>query len=186
MWSCESFLPYVPLVALLCWAAIGDLRARVIRNWLTVSLMLSGLVQSFLPGGTISPGDAFLGLLAGFGLLILPFAIGAIGGGDVKLLAGVGAWVGPMLCFQIFAVEAVIGMGIVLAQAAAAGRLAALFRNSAVLAMNMAHADRLGSDHLQKTARHCRSIDRPLPYAVPTLLATVLVLTFVVIRGGHG
>jgi prepilin peptidase CpaA len=185
MWTVESFLPYVPLVALLCWAAIGDLRARVIRNWLTLSLMLSGLVQSFLPGATVSPGNAFLGLLVGLGLLILPFAIGAIGGGDVKLLAAIGAWVGPLACFQIFAVEAVIGMGIVLAQAAAAGRLAALFRNSAILALNMAHADRLGADHLQKTGQHCRSIDRPLPYAVPTLVATVLVIVFIVIRGGH-
>src|SRR4051812_5724938 len=178
--------PYLPLLVLLVWAAISDIRVRLIRNWLTGSLVVTGLIQSIGPSPIVSPGLAVLGMLAGFGLLVLPFAIGAIGGGDVKLLAGIGAWVGPLACFQIFAVEAVIGMGIVLAQAAAAGRLAALFRNSAVLALNMAHADRLGTDHLQKTASHCRSIDRPLPYAVPTLVATVLVIAFVVIRGGHG
>lgn len=181
----ELLLPYLPLAVLLIWAAVSDLRARIIRNWLTVSLMLGGLAQSFLAGGTVSPGSSALGLLAGFGLLLLPFVIGAIGGGDVKLLAGIGAWVGPTAVLQIFAVEAVIGMGIVLAQAAAAGRLAALFRNSVVLAMNMAHAERLGTDHLQKTAQHCRSIDRPLPYAVPTLVATVLVLVVTLLQGGH-
>jgi prepilin peptidase CpaA len=181
-----NLLSYAPLLVLLCWAAVGDLRARVIRNWLTFSLMITGLIQSVGPAATVTPGAAALGLLTGFGLLLMPFAIGAIGGGDVKLLAGIGAWVGPIAVFQIFAVEAVIGMGIVLAQAAASGRLKALFQNSAVLALNMAHADRLGTDHLQKTAQHCRSIDRPLPYAVPTLAATLLVLALTLLRGGHG
>ena len=36
----------VPLFALLVWAAVTDLRERKIRNWLTLSLMASGLAQS--------------------------------------------------------------------------------------------------------------------------------------------
>lgn len=176
MSNVQPWLPYVPLLALLVWAAAGDLHARVIRNWLTVSLMLSGLIQSFGPDATVKPGYAALGLLAGFGLLILPFAINAIGGGDVKLLAGIGAWLGPTLVFQVFVVEAVVGMVIVLVQAAAAGRLTMLFRNSAVVALDLAHAGTLGAAHVEQTGKHCRTIDRPLPYAVPTLVATLVVL----------
>jgi prepilin peptidase CpaA len=179
--------PYVPLLALLCWAAVSDVRSRLIRNWLTASLIVTGLVQSIGPSPIITPGTAALGLLAGLGLLIVPFALGAVGGGDVKLLAGIGAWIGPTAVFQVFLVEAVIGMAIVVTQAAAAGRLRMLARNSAVLAVNLAHANELGIEHVEQTGRHCRSVDRPLPYAVPTLAATaVVVLLPIILAGGHG
>ena len=178
-------VPYAPLAALLVWAAVSDVRTRLIRNWLTVSLMLGGLLQSCFAGGTVRPGAAALGLLVGFGLLIVPFALGALGGGDVKLLAGIGAWVGPTAVFQIFLAESVIGLGIVLAQAAAAGKLRLLFRNSAAMAVNLAHVGTLGADHAEQVGRKLTSIDRPLPYAVPTLAAAVLVIVANV-AGGHG
>ena len=182
MWHVLS--PYVPLLALLCWAAATDIRHRLIRNWLTGSLILCGLIQSFGPTHIVEPSAAALGLLTGLGLLILPFILGAVGGGDVKLLAGIGAWVGPVAVFQIFVIEAVIGLVIVLAQAAAAGRLRVLFRNSAVLAVNLAHASELGINHVEQTGKHCRSVDRPLPYAVPTLLATAIVVLLPMILAG--
>jgi prepilin peptidase CpaA len=182
----HPLIPFVPLLAMLCWAAASDVRSRLIRNWLTASLLVTGLLQSACGGAaaTVTPGQALLGWLAGFGLLVVPFAIGAVGGGDVKLLAGIGAWVGPTLVLQIFMAEAVVGLGVVLAQAAAAGKLRALFRNSAVLAVNLAHADTLGVAHCEEAGRRYTSIDRPLPYAVPTLVATVLVL-WVAASGGR-
>lgn len=173
--------PYLPLVLLLCWAAVEDSRTRRIRNWLTVSLMLGGLAQSFTPGGTVSPGQSALGLLAGIGLPFVLFAIGALGGGDVKLLAGIGAWLGPAGVLQVFLAEAVIGMVIVLAQAAAAGRLRVLVRNTVLVAVNLMHLNELGVDHVRRTGQSCRSVDRPLPYAVPTLAATLFVL-YVTVR----
>src|SRR4051812_16974063 len=176
--------PYLPLLVLLVWAAISDIRVRLIRNWLTGSLVVTGLIQSIGPSPIVSPGLAVLGMLAGFGLLILPFAIGAVGGGDVKLLAGIGAWVGPTLVFQIFLVEAVVGLVIVVAQAAAAGRLRMLARNSAVLAVNIAHAGELGVEHVRQSGQEYRSIDRPLAYAVPTLIATLIVLLAPLVFGG--
>jgi prepilin peptidase CpaA len=176
MRSLQPLIPFVPLLALLAWAAIADWRTRLIRNWLTVSLMLGGLMQSFGPAATVTPGDAMLGWLVGFGLLFFPFAVGAIGGGDVKLLAGIGAWVGPLAVFQIFCAEAVLGLMVVMAQAAAAGKLRMLFRNSAVLAVNLAHVGNLGVEHAEVSGRQLRSVDRPLPYAVPTFAAVLLVL----------
>ena len=179
----QLWAPYVPLMALLVWAAVSDIRARVIRNWLTVSLMLSGLIQSVGPAPTVGPGWAALGLLTGFALLVMPFAVGAIGGGDVKLMAGIGAWLGPVAVFQIFCVEAVIGLGIVLVQATASGKLAALFRNSAVLAVNLAHVGSLGVEHAEQSGKQLTSVDRPLPYAVPTLAAAALVVWYTVVGG---
>jgi prepilin peptidase CpaA len=178
-------IPYAPLLALLVWAAVEDARHRVIRNWLTVSLILSGLLQSIGPAGTVSPGASALGILTAFGLLIVPFAVGAVGGGDLKMLAGIAAWVGPLPVLEIFVIEKVIGLAIVLVQAGAAGKLRALFRNSAVLAVNLAHVGSLGVDHARESGQTFRSIDRPLPYAVPTLAATALVLWVTIFSGGR-
>lgn len=178
MKSLEPLIPFVPLLALLVWAAIDDVRHRLIRNWLTVSLMLGGIMQACLPGGTISPWQSLLGILTAFALLVVPFALNAVGGGDLKLMAGIAAWVGPIPVIAIFLAEKVIGLGIVLVQAAAAGRLRQLFRNSAVLAINLAHVRSLGVEHAEQSGREFRSIDRPLPYAVPTLIATAMYLMY--------
>ena len=178
---------YLPLLAMLAWAAVQDLRARRIRNWLTFAMILSGLAQSFGLFGaarTVTPGAAMLGVLVGLALPFALFAIGALGGGDVKLLMGVGAWLGPMPVLAVFAVGAIFGMVIVLAQAAATGRLRVLTRNTAVLAVNLYHLNDVGVDHLERTGKSCRSVDRPLPYAVPVLAATALVL-YVSARGGR-
>ena len=122
--------------------------------------------------------------LAGLGLLIVPFALGALGGGNLKLLAAVGAWVGPLAVFQVFLVEAVLGLVIVLVQAGVTGKLSALFRNSALVAVNLLHVRELGLEHAEQTGRSCRSIARPLPYAVPILAATAIVL-YVSLKGGR-
>jgi prepilin peptidase CpaA len=175
----QRWLTFLPLLILLAWAAVVDARIRKIRNWLTVSLVICGFVQSFGALGaarTVSPGMSALGMLAGFSLPFLLFAIGALGGGDVKLMAGIGAWLGPWPVLLVFAAEAVIGMTIVLAQAAWSGKLRLLLRNTAVVTVNLLHVSDVGVDHVRQTGEGCRSIDRPLPFAVPTLFATLFVL----------
>lgn len=166
----------VPMFALLAWAAVVDARTRRIPNVLTVSLAVMGLVQSFLPTHTVGPLQSAGGLGLGFGLTFILFALGALGGGDVKLLAGVGAWVGVWGVAQVFAGAAVVGMVIVLVQSARQGRMGILFRNSAVLAINLVHVGDVGVDHVSHTGRESRSVDRPLPYAVPVLVAAVAVM----------
>jgi prepilin peptidase CpaA len=172
------WLLYIPLLAALVYAAIQDALTRRIRNYLTFTLMLTGLAQSFFPAHTVTPAMAFAGFGAGFALTFLLFAMGALGGGDVKLLSGVGAWLGPVAVLQVFLVAAIVGLIIVLVQSMKQKRLLTLFRNSAMLTINIVHASDVGIDHVSATGKSCRSVDKPLPYAVPVLVATVLVLVY--------
>jgi prepilin peptidase CpaA len=167
---------FLPMVALLVWAAAHDVRTRRIPNWLTLGLMGSGLAQSFSSLHTVTPGQSLCGLAAGFGLPLLLFALNALGGGDVKLLSGVGAWLGASMVFHAFLAAAVVGLIIVLVQAACHGRLRPLFRNSAVVVINLVHMQELGADHVSRTGQACRSVDRPLPYAVPILVGVCFVI----------
>ena len=79
-------------------AVIDGLQLRV-PNWLTIHFFLGGLVFAGWTGGR----DALLWSLAGSGIglaTLLPlYAIGGMGAGDVKLMAGLGAWVGPSSCW---------------------------------------------------------------------------------------
>ena len=83
----------VLLIALL--ACVTDLRTRRIPNLLTFGAALAGLVfHSFAPVGEGFTAAA-LGWLLGIAIFFLPFALGGLGGGDVKLLGALGAWLGP-------------------------------------------------------------------------------------------
>jgi prepilin peptidase CpaA len=170
----RTLLDYFPLLALLLVAAAIDVRQRRIPNWLTFGLILSGLARGMVFSGGDGLFHATAGMFAGAFIPFILFVLGALGGGDVKLLAGIGAWVGPTEALAIFLVECIIGLFFVLIQAAIQGRTIALFRNSAVLAAGFAHQGiSAGSP---ASGQSVTTIDRPLPYAVPVALATVLVL----------
>ena len=176
MTSQYLLLTCAPMFGLLLWAAAEDLRSRTIPNWLSFSIIIGGFAQSFLPHATVSPTDSLLGFGTGFGLTFFIFALGALGGGDVKLLAGVGAWLGPAGALAVFCVEAIVGLVIVVSQAVAQGRMKTLLRNSTVVAINLVHVGDVGVDHVSQTGQSCRSVERPLPFAVPVLLAALAVV----------
>ena len=173
-----TLLMCAPVIAILAVAAVIDWRERRMPNWLTFTLVLSGIAQSFMPQALCSPGSSMLGLAVGFALTFLLYVLGAVGGGDVKLLAGIGAWFGPQAAVAVFAVEAVTGMVMAIAQAARQGKAQLLFKNSALVAVNLAHVHELGLEHVRQTGQACRSIDRPLPYAVPVTIAVIILLAF--------
>lgn len=173
-----GLLMCVPMLGLLAWAAAVDLRTRRIPNWLTFSLALAGLALSFTWARTVAgPGDAALGLLTGFGIGFALFGLGAWGGGDVKVLAAVGAWVGPLPTLIVFGTAAVISMVFALVQATVQGRLTALFRNATVIATSLAYAGDGGLEQAAETGRACSTPGKRLPYAVSIFLATLLTLS---------
>jgi prepilin peptidase CpaA len=168
-------LDYVPLLVCLAIAAVIDVRSRRIPNWLTFGLILAGLSRAIVVGGGAGLGHAATGLLAGAAPAIVLFTLGALGGGDVKLLAGVGAWVGGPSALAVFTLQCVIGLAYVLICALCQGRTIALLRNTSVLACEFAQKG-VAACAVDKDNKSFRSVDQPLPYAVPVGLATILVL----------
>lgn len=85
-------LSIVAVVALV--AAVIDVCVFKVHNRLTVPLALSGLLFHALQGGASGFAFSLAGLAVGFASLIVFYVMGGIGAGDVKLMAGVGAWLG--------------------------------------------------------------------------------------------
>ncbi|MDD3889846.1 MAG: prepilin peptidase [Syntrophomonadaceae bacterium] len=97
----------VVLTSLLFICLITDLRERRIYNLVLLPALIFGLIYNIFIGGWAGLGQSLLGLLVGLGVLIVPFALGGMGAGDVKLLAIIGAIKGPA-----FVLYTTIGMGL--------------------------------------------------------------------------
>ena len=74
--------------------AVSDVLSARIPNRLTYTAIVAALLTRLIFLGPRSFFDGLAGLLLGGGLFFLLFMIHAMGGGDVKLMAAVGAWVG--------------------------------------------------------------------------------------------
>jgi prepilin peptidase CpaA len=173
----DAFVKFFPLLALLTWAAVEDLRAWRIPNWINFTLALGGLALSPTPlRPDLTFWQSLAGLLTGLALPLAFYALGALGAGDVKLLAAIGAWVGVSQILIILALTAIVGGIVILLQGLWQRRLGAILRNSALIAINLIHIGRLGADHVRQTGQSCRSIEKTVPYAVPIWIATVLTL----------
>jgi prepilin peptidase CpaA len=90
-------------------AAVIDGWKLKVPNWITFPMVLSGWAYSAYFFGFSGLGWSLVGTAVGLGLLMPAYAIGGMGAGDVKLLAGVGAWVWGTTTFYAFCVSAVIG-----------------------------------------------------------------------------
>jgi prepilin peptidase CpaA len=90
-------------------AAIIDGSQLRVPNWLTYPLVITGWAYSTAAFGWEGLGWSVLGTAVGLALLLPAYAIGGMGAGDVKLLAGVGAWIHATHTFYAFCISAIVG-----------------------------------------------------------------------------
>ncbi|MGI9862532.1 A24 family peptidase [Moorella naiadis] len=84
-----------------------DFFKHIIPNYITLPLLAAGLLFN-LSAGNFNAG--LRGFLACFLLGFVLFALGGLGGGDVKLMAAVGTWVGIYDAFYIIFIALCFGV----------------------------------------------------------------------------
>jgi prepilin peptidase CpaA len=89
-------------------AAVTDVWKFKVYNVVTLPLLLSGLLYHGITGGLHGLSLSLIGILCGFGVLIILYLPGGYGGGDVKLLAAVGAWLGAEMTLYVFVASSLV------------------------------------------------------------------------------
>lgn len=152
-------------------ASALDVTTRRVPNALTIGAAAAGLAAQAIAGGAAGLGMAAAGCATGLALLLPWFALGGMGGGDVKLLAAFGAWLGPAGTTWAAFYAALLGGVLALVVAARHGYLRRAFGN-------------LGAMLLQWRLTGVRPIPRltladadapRLAYALPLTIGAVIV-----------
>ena len=124
----QTYVTVVALAVALV-ACVTDVRSRRIPNALTFSaaalaVLVHGAVGGF--GGLVA---AIGGWLLGVALFLPFFALGGMGAGDVKLLAALGAWLGPRETFWVAIYASMAGGLMAVAVALGSGYLKTALQN---------------------------------------------------------
>lgn len=150
-------------------ACLLDLRTRHIPNSVTLGGAAIGLVYGTVvngPGGLLEAG---LGWLTGLAVFLPFFALGGLGAGDVKLVACLGAWLGPSMALWTALYTALAGGVMAVMLALSAGYLNTALMNVMRL---MNHFREKGvRPHPDMTLS--RSTGPRLPYALPITAGTL-------------
>ncbi len=158
-------------------AAGTDIRMHRVPNWITVPASVLGLAYHAFTAGWLGVGMSLAGFALGLALLLVPWLFGGAGSGNVKLLAALGAWLGPKWLLAAFAVSMVLAstmaLSLLLYTALRQGLWKASKRFTGALRSGAA-----GSE-AKKPRR------RLLPLAVPVALGTWTVLVWLVLHKGN-
>lgn len=161
------------LAAVVLAAAISDLRSRSIPNWLTLGGIVLGFAANFYASGPGGLKFAGLGFLASL-LFLIPFVLGFLGGGDVKLMAAVGAFAGPGNLLVIFVLDALLGGIVALAGILIRGRVRRTFLNIGRILRLLAQGKLPSEESPELEAGNQASFG--MPRAVTIALATLLLI----------
>ena len=112
-----------------------------------------------------------MGTVVGLALLLPAYAIGGMGAGDVKLLAGVGAWVWATTTLYAFCVSAIVGGAIALADGALAARLAP--PHLPVLDDRQRNFGGPRPQRAGRDGRRAKSAMLLLPYGIPIAIGSI-------------
>jgi prepilin peptidase CpaA len=104
-------------------ACVWDLRTSRIPNALTFGAAGAALLYGLLTAGLGGLGAAAGGWLVGCALFIPFFFLGGMGAGDVKLLAALGAWLGPHTAVWVALYAGVAGGPLAIVAALVKGKL---------------------------------------------------------------
>jgi len=173
-------------------AAASDLRSKKIPNTLTVSAAVAGLIFQIIKGAIEGGGYGALtgvgislgGFATGFGILLVLWLMGGGGGGDVKLMAALGAWLGAptlIIVFMISTLFVIMSAVAALTYQLATKGFSRTSKRYVKAAKKTKHA---GTRELNEEEKQTAKVRRRLvPYGVPVALATWIVLAINAFKG---
>jgi prepilin peptidase CpaA len=153
---------------------VCDARERRVPNWLNFLILVTGLGWRAATGGADGTLAGAAGAGVGLLVLALPFAARWTGGGDLKLLAAMGAWLGAE--HTVYA--GLLGLG-----GAGLWAVALLAGSGAELRRSVVR--NLSAAALTATAPQApaRSKGQTIPVAIPLAVAAVAVFGFFGVGG---
>lgn len=111
------FLVYLFMAILLILASYFDFKYRIVPNEISVLGMIAGIMFSLFIPQLHNVGSSILGILAGGGSLYFigfitetKFNKDFVGGGDIKLLAMIGAFIGWKMVLIVLGVSTLLAM----------------------------------------------------------------------------
>ena len=153
-------------------ACVWDLRTQRIPNGLTLSAAVAALVFQAATAGWAGVGFSMSGWLAGTLVFFPFFVVRGMGAGDVKLLAAVGAWLGPTQVAIAALATSIAGGVIAIVVALGYGYLRQALSNVYLLLM---HWRVVGVRPLEQVTLRGTKGPR-LAYAIPIAIGTVVTL----------
>jgi prepilin peptidase CpaA len=117
-------------------ASVTDIRSRRIPNVLTFGAAIGAFCLQGFIGGPEGLRLALFGWLVGAAIFFVPFALGGLGAGDVKLLAALGALLGPREALWLALYTGISGGVMALAVALMHGYLRQALSNVRLLLMH--------------------------------------------------
>ena len=159
-------------IAFVVIAAGWDLATRRIPNVLTFGAALAALVVHGYVAGWSGAGSSLAGWPVGVAFFFPFFALGGMGAGDVKLLAAVGAWLGPAATVWVALYCSIAGGVMALVVAGLSGYLKQAFTNLFGLLM---HWRVVGIRPVPELMLSTQQGPR-LAYAVPVLAGLMVTL----------
>lgn len=164
---------HVKLVCLtLIIAAYIDGKELRVPNWITFPMVLSGLAFSTWVDGWGGLGDGLLGMLVGLACLLPLYAVGGMGAGDVKLMAGVGAWLGVETTFYAFCVSTVVGAVMAVVMVLYRRSFQKHYANFLMILVEWMHVK--NPRELSKIAAERKSSMLLLPYGIPICIGSIM------------
>jgi len=155
-------------------AAVIDGWKLKVPNWITFPMIISGWIYSTAfseSAGWEGLMWSLVGTAVGLAVLLPAYAIGGMGAGDVKLMAGVGAWVWPAATFYAFCVSAVVGGVLAVLMVLVTGSLRK--HHAQFWAIWTEIITIRDPEALSEIAAKRKSKMRLLPYGIPLAIGTI-------------
>jgi prepilin peptidase CpaA len=157
-------------------AAYIDGKELRVPNWLTFPMVISGLIFNVVTGGWLGLGIGLLGMTVGLLCLLPLYAVGGMGAGDVKLMAGVGAWLGWQPTVFAFCLSTFVGAVMAIVMALYRRSFKKHYANFLMIFMEWITIKKPGE--LSQIAAERKSSMLLLPYGIPICIGSMIYFAY--------